>query len=107
MARGLTATVPNMVGFLENSRVLLRTPASAYIPIIAILLSSWRLKKRGKASKKVKERTIGRISLVVLYSRRLEKLGRQSPGVSMPQVGVLQLPRRVPPKAGTTCAYLS
>jgi hypothetical protein len=41
---------------LEISRALLHTPAFAYIPVIAFVSSSWHLKKRVKASKKVKER---------------------------------------------------
>jgi hypothetical protein len=32
---------------------------------------------------------------------------RQSPGIDMPWVGVLQLPSRVPPKARIACAYIS
>jgi hypothetical protein len=31
----------------------------------------------------------------------------RSPGVSVPWVGVLQLPSRVPPRVGIPCAYLS
>jgi hypothetical protein len=48
---------------------------------------------------------MGRTSLAVLHSMRWEMLRRRSPGVSMPWVGVLHLPSRVPPKAGTACAY--
>jgi hypothetical protein len=32
---------------------------------------------------------------------------RQYPGVDTQYVGVLPLPSRVPPRAGTACAYLS
>jgi hypothetical protein len=55
----------------------------------------------------MKELTMGRTYLAVLYSRQLEMPRRPSPGVDMPQVRALQLPSRVPPKAGTACAYLS
>jgi hypothetical protein len=55
----------------------------------------------------MKERTMDRTSLALLYSGRLEMSRRQSPGVGMPWVEVLQLPSRVPPRVGTTCAYLS
>jgi hypothetical protein len=74
---------------LENSQALLRTPASAYIPVVAFPSLSCRLKKSGKASKKVKERTIGRTSLAIRYSRCLERSRNQSPRVSMPWVRVL------------------
>jgi hypothetical protein len=57
--------------------------------------------------KNMKEITMGRTSLATLYSRRLEMSCCQSPRVDTPQVGVLQLPSRVPPRVGTTCAYLS
>jgi hypothetical protein len=57
--------------------------------------------------KKMKERTLGRTSLAILYSGCLEMSCRQSPRVSMTWVGVLQLPSRVRPRAGTTFAYLS
>jgi hypothetical protein len=50
---------------------------------------------------------MGRTSLAILYSRHLEMPHYQSPRVSMPRVGVLQLPSKVPPRAGTSCAYLS
>jgi hypothetical protein len=50
---------------------------------------------------------MGGTSLAVLYSRHWGSSHCQSLGVGMPWVGVLQLPSRVPPKAGTTCAYLS
>jgi hypothetical protein len=90
---------------LENSRAHLCTPTSAHILVVAFPSSSWRLKKRGKANKKMKEKTMGSTSLTVLYSRYLEMPYHQSLG--MPQVGVLQLPSRVLPRAGTACAYLS
>jgi hypothetical protein len=50
---------------------------------------------------------MGRTSLVVLYSKCWEILHRQSPRVDMPQVGVLQLPSRVPPKVEIAYAYHS
>jgi hypothetical protein len=74
---------------LENSRTLLRTLTSTHIPAITFPLSSWQLKKRGKASKKMKERTTGRTSLATLYSRHLEMSCRQFPGVGMHRVRVL------------------
>jgi hypothetical protein len=92
---------------LQNNRALLCTLASAYIAIIAFLSSSWHLIKGGKASKKVNERTMGRISLAVLYSRRMEMMRCQSPRVGMLWFEILQLPCRVPPRVGTPCAYLS
>jgi hypothetical protein len=50
---------------------------------------------------------MGRTSLAVLYSKHLEMLCHQSPRVGMPRVRVLQLPSKVPPRAGIACAYLS
>jgi hypothetical protein len=55
----------------------------------------------------MKERTMGRTSVVVLYSRHLEMPRRQSPGVSMPRVGVLRLPSKAPLRAGIACSSLS
>jgi hypothetical protein len=92
---------------LENNRSLLCTLASAHIPVVTFPSLSYRLKKKGKASKKMKERTMGRTSLAVLYSRRMEISRHQSLGVGMPRVSVLPLPCKVPPRMGTTCAYVS
>jgi hypothetical protein len=89
---------------LENNRALLHTLASAHIAVIAFLSSSWHLKKRGKASKKMEERTMGRASLAVLYYRRLEMSHRRSLGVSTPRVRVHPLPSKIPTTAGTTSA---
>jgi hypothetical protein len=92
---------------LENSRALLCTPTSANIPTITFSSLSWRLKKSGKASEKMKERTMGRTSLAVLHSRHLEMSHHQSPGVNTPRVKVLPLLSKVPPREGIACAYLS
>jgi hypothetical protein len=44
---------------LENSQALLRTLASAHMPVVAFPSSSWCLKKRGKASEKYERNNYG------------------------------------------------
>jgi hypothetical protein len=53
------------------------------------------------------ERVMGRTSLAVLCSRHLGMSRRRFSKVGMPRAGVARLPRKVPSRVETTCAYLS